>query len=216
MSASIGFYTSDGTAFINNMAGSGLGFYGFGGFGTSVQVGVYQDNTFITDPTGASQGPKAQNVKYVSAATGDLGGGDVRNLLNIPNVLSTLNIRVTNSTAIQLSNAQVVIFDRSNINNPATGVTTMVAEVVHPWGTSTPTGSGSTAWKHLGGSGGLINGVTYDLPLALSNSPGTSGLSPNGPATTDTRHDHFLAISASPDSIGSKTLYALYYSVQYT
>ena len=50
--ATINFYS--GNLHVNNLSGSGLGFYG-GGFGYSVQVGAYQDTTFITNGTGTSQ-----------------------------------------------------------------------------------------------------------------------------------------------------------------
>lgn len=200
---------------INDLAGSGLGFYGSAGFGSSVNVGSYQDNTFVTDSTGALQGPKANNVKYVHPNSGDLGGGDVRVLQGITNQLATLNISFTNASAVKTQNISVRIFDRTNINNPASGVTTKVAEVVHPWSTATPLGSGGTTWSTLGGSGGTINGVTYDNPLTLLNSPGTSGLCPSGSNTTDTQHDWYILLSASPDSIGSKTSYGLYVSLEY-
>jgi hypothetical protein len=200
---------------VNDLAGSGLGFYGDGGFGSSVNVGEYQDNTFITDSTGALEGPKTNNVKYVHANSGDLGSGDVRTLLAIPNQLATVNLRFTHTSAIQVQNAEVRIFDRVDIDAPASGVTTYVAELIHPWTISTPNGSGDSSWKKLGGSGGIINSVTYDVPLSLVDSPGISGIRPSGSNTVDTQHDHYLAISASPDAIGSKTQYGLYYSLEY-
>jgi hypothetical protein len=40
------------------------------------------------------------------------------------------------------------------------------------------------------------------MPLVAS--PGTSGFSPNGVGTIDTQHDWYVALSASPDSVGSK------------
>lgn len=207
----ISYFVND----INDLAGSGLGFYGAGSFGSSVQVGSYQDNTFITDSTGSSNGPKCNNIKYVHPASGDLGGGDVRYLRAIPNQLATLNIRFTNTTPVATQNIAVRIFDRVNINNPASGVTTMVSELVHPWNTQSPDGSGSTSWAHLGGSGGTINGVTYDNPLVLLNSPGSGGWAPSGTSTVDVQHDWYLGISGSPDSIGSKTQYGLYVSLEY-
>ena len=40
---------------INDLAGSGLGFYGAAGFGASVQVGQYQGRTFITNSSLVAQ-----------------------------------------------------------------------------------------------------------------------------------------------------------------
>lgn len=203
---------------INDLAGSGLGFYGPGGFGSSVRVGEYQDNTYITDSTGAVAGPKCDNIKYVHANTGQLAGGDNRALRDIPNYMATLNIRFSHTSPVRVQNAKLRIFDRVNIDVPAPGVTTKVAQLVHPWNEAQPSGplgSGDTAWKTLGGSGGTIGGRTYDPPLDLAASPGATGWSPQGAATSDVQHDWYIALSASPDSIGSKLNYGLYVSLEY-
>lgn len=200
---------------IYDLAGSGLGFYGPGGFGTSVKVDEYPDNTYITDPTGTVNGPKSNNVKWVDTLSGQIAVGDIRVLRQIPNQLATLNIRFTHTQAVNVQNAVVRIFDRTNTNNPPVGVTCKVAELIHPWNTQTPAGSGDTSWSTLGGSGGLINGVTYDPPLTLVNSPGSGGNAPNGANTVSAQHDWYLAMSASPDSIGSKTAFGLYASAEY-
>jgi len=208
-----------GEAFtIQDIGGSGLGFYGPGGFGQSIQVGSYQDNTYITDSTGALAGPKADNVKYVHANSGMLPTADVRLLQDIPNYQATLQIEFTHTSAVRVQNAELRIFDRTNINLPAVGVTTKVAEVVHPWTTSQPAGplgSGDTQWWSPGGSGGTYAGRTYDDPVSLVDSPGSGGWSPSGVNTVDTIHDWFVLLSASPDSIGSKVNYGLYVSLEY-
>jgi len=205
MAASIDFFAGEGFA-INNLSGSGLGFFGSGGFGRSVAVGQFQGRTFITNAAGTDQGPETDNVKFLNASSGILGqvGSGVA-LLNIPNFQSTLNIRFTNDIAVNVQNAQLRIFDRVNINNPASGVTTKAAEIIHPSLLQTEAGSGDSIWATPAGSS--------FLPAV--DSPGTSGLSPNGPATTDARHDWFFALSASPDSIGSKTEYGAFFSIEF-
>lgn len=212
--ATISFLAGENFA-LQDLGGSGLGFYGPGTFGAAIKVGEYQDNTYITDSTGATQGPKVDNVKWAHANSGELAGNDVRNLLGIPNYLATLNMRFTHSTAVKTQNAQLRIFDRVSTDRPASGVTCRVAELVHPWTNASPNGSGSTSWKMPGGSGGLISGRTYDLPMTFAASPGTSGLSPSGANTTDTQHDWYAAITVSPDSYGSKTDFGLYFSLEY-
>lgn len=192
---------------INDLAGSGLGFYGDSGFGASVQVGAYQGRTYITNAAGTAQGPEADNIKWSHAASG-IPGQSGSNLLlrNIPNYQASLNVRFTHTTAVKVQNAQVRIFDRSNINNPASGVTTKMAQLIHPNTAQDASGSGDTTWNTPGGSGTI---------QSLANSPGASGLSPNGPDTTSTQHDWYLAISVSPDSIGSKTQFGLYVALEY-
>lgn len=205
MAPSIQFFAGENFA-IENLSGSGLGFYGTGGFGASVPVGQYQDNTFITNGAGSSQGPKVDNVKYIHPNSGQLAGSDNRNLLAIPNYLATLNVRFTNDTAVKTQNVTFRIYDRSDITKAASGVTTKTAEIIHPWTASSPNGSGDTSWHTPAGSS-----VVMDLVA----SPGTSGLSPNGTQTSDTQHDWYVAISASPDSIGAKTQFGGYVALEY-
>ena len=206
--AAINFYI--GSGFATELAGSGLGFYGGGGFGRSVAVGTYQDNTYVTNSAGTIQGPQCNNVKWVHANSGEVAGGVTLDLLDIPNEDATLNIRFTHSSAVQVQNAELRIYDRSNINNGASGVTTKVAEIIHPETAQTGLlGSGDTSWYTPSGS---------SVVVPLADSPGISGLEAqngSGSTTSDIRHDFYIAWSASPDSIGSKTAYALYVSLEY-
>jgi len=208
MAAAINFYANNGDVYINNIGGSGLGFYGTS-FGSSVQVGQYQDTTYVTNATGTVNAWLANNVKFISSLSGSVNGGATQNVKTIPNKDSTLNIRFTNDTAVITQNAEVRIYDRVDINNAASGVVTKIATIVHP-GTSSagPSGSGSAGWYTL-------DYTTAGSGVSLWASPGASGLSPNGSLTSDTRHDWFLAISASPSSIGSKTAFGLYCSLEY-
>lgn len=205
--AEINFYAD--SFGITNLNGSGLGFYG-AGFGQSVNVGEWQDTTFITNGNGTSQGPQVNNTKYVNTMSGIINGASSGVLLTqIPNYLSTLNIRFTHNVSVQVQNVKLRIYDRSNINNPASGVTTKVAELIHPDIIQNNNGSGDTTWLTPQGSA---------LIMDLAPSPGYSGIyAGNGSNSTraDTRHDHYIAISASPDSIGSKNLYGLYVSLEY-
>ncbi len=192
---------------INDLAGSGLGFYGDAGFGASVQVGQYQGRTYITNAAGTAQGPEVDNIKWSHPGSGIVGQtGSGLALRYIPNYQATLNIRFTHGSAVKVQNAAVRIFDRVNPDNPASGVTTKTAQLIHTNNLQDNSGSGDVTWNTPGGSA---------VVQSLVASPGTSGLSPNGPNTSDTQHDWYLAISASPDTIGSKTQYGLYTSLEY-
>jgi hypothetical protein len=210
MSANINFIAGGGSFLINDLSGSGLGFYGSAGFGASVAVGSWQGRTFITDGAGVNQGPEVNNCQYLNIGSGILGqtGSGVA-VANIPNYLSTLNVRFTYDSAVQVINAQLQIYDRVNPNNPASGVTTKVAQLIHPSPLQTVVGSGDTTWETPGGSGAVVT---------MANSPGVSGLyAGNGTNSTrtDTQHDWYFAISGSPNTIGSKTQYGLYVSLEY-
>lgn len=203
--AAINFFAGENFA-IDDLAGSGLGFYG-GGFNQSVEVGAWQTATFITDGNGSSQGPQVDNIQFLNAGSGVVNGASSGIALTaVPNYLATLNPRFTHSSAVKTQNAKLRIYDRSNINNAASGVTTKVAELIHPDTVQNNNGSGDTAWNTPAGSAVIMD---------LVSSPGMSGLSPNGASTTADRHDWYVAISASPDSIGAKTLYGLYVECEY-
>lgn len=207
MAAAINFY-ADTAFFITNLAGSGLGFYG-GGFGQSVNVGEYQQTTFITDSTGANQGAQVNNVKYNNAMSGTVNSSTSGILLtSIPNYQATLNIRFTNDGAVRTQNVKLRVYDRNSIDVAPSGVVSQVAEVIHLGVTQVNNGSGNNTWTSVGGSGTI---------LTLAPSPGMSGaFAGNGSNSTysDTRHDNFVCISQSPSSIGSK-LSALYVSLEY-
>lgn len=206
MAASIDFYTYDGSDFNINLNASGIGFYG-ATFGRSVRVGYYQDSTYVTDSNGVAHGAAMNNVKYVHPSSGYRGAANY-NLLNIPNYLSTLNARFTYDTAVQVQNTELRIYDRSSINNDPSGVTCQVAELRHPSTSDAVVGSGSHQWTYAHGSTSLV----------CSNSPGMSGLyvgSGSNSLRADTRHDYYFALSASPDSVGQKTAFSLFFSCEY-
>lgn len=195
---------------IQNLSGSGLGFFGSAGFGSSVKVGFWQGRTFITDGAGINQGPEVANVQYLNAGSGILGQAGTGNALTtIPNYQSTLNVRFNYDTPVQTLLATLQIYDRVNPNNPASGVTTMCAQIIHPSITQANNGSGDTVWTNVGGSGVVLN---------LCPSPGVSGLyAGNGSNSTktDTQHDWYIAMSASPTTIGSKTQYGALVSLEF-
>lgn len=216
MAPAIGFWA--GTDFlVNDLAGSGLGFYGDSGFGASVQVSTWQGRTFITNANGTVQGPEADNCKYLNPTGVVLGqSGSGIGLNQIPNYLSTLNVRFTNDTAVRTQNVQLSIYDRTSPTNPASGVTTAVYEVSHLATTQTTTGSGGPGTPTISGAHAWkIFTTSTTGTMQMTSSPGTSGLRPSGSSTTDTRHDWYLALSASPDSIGSKTAYGVYISLEF-
>ena len=225
--ASINFYAG-GTS-INNLSGSGLGFFG-GSFGQSVQLNTWQSTTFITDGNGTTHGGTANNCKY-STDTKSFANGVVpaTGLLYIPNEKATLNIRFTNDSAVRTQNAKLRIFDRVNKDHPASGVVTRVAELLHTSNSYLVEGSGDTTWygsatdsstpnpsTRLPTGTNTVGGSGVIVPLAQS--PGPSGMyAGNGGSNTGqyTQHDWYVAITASPDSIGSKTQYGLYVELEY-
>lgn len=235
--ATITFYAGNGTS-LQHLSGSGLGFFG-GAFGQSVELNAYQDTTFITNSNGTKEGPSSDNTKYFNDGSGNVTSiVPATGLKHIPNNRATLNVRFSHSSAVKTQNVKMRVFDRVNINNPASGVWTKVAQLIHPWtsfgsaGSPAGLGSGDTHWwgSALHASTPSVGNPDVRLPtssytvggsgivVTLAKSPGPSGeFAKNGTGSTvsHVQHDWYLGISASPRSIGSKTQYGLYVSLEY-
>ena len=204
--ADLAFYGGGGPYAINNILNSGIGFFG-SSFGDSVEVGEYQDTSFITDGNGTQDGGQINNIKYENVSSGAINGAAATHLKNIPNYLATLNIRFTHGSDVKTQNAKFRIYDRSSINNDPSGVTCQVYETIHaPVTQAGLVGSGANTWTHVHGSAVILD---------LADSPAISGTSPNGAESTDDRHDWYVCLSPSPDSIGSKNQFAAFFSVEY-
>lgn len=210
MAAEINFYAGQSDGTFVAMSSSGLGFFG-ASFGNSVQVGEYQDSTYITTGNGSVEGPQATNGKYITSSGASIDGGATVAPSAIAVNSGTMNIRFTFSPAVKTQNCELRIFDRVTITNGAQGVTTQVLQVAQ--GGSGVTSSGTleapashTGWVAPSGSGVVV---------ALLSSAGTSGLTPSGADTQDTRHDWYVCLSASPLSIGSKESFGLYVQLEY-
>lgn len=231
---------TDGTL-IEHTGGSGLGFFG-AGFGISVPVGQYQDTTYVTNGDGTYQGARIQNTKYATATTTSFNGGAAVNNSTLPNRYAPLNIRFTHNEPVRVQNCKLRIFNRSNIEQPAVGVSTRVYEVRHPYPIASET---DTVYSTSSRGVTNHNWVDYDAletptDMPFIESPGTSGLNTvsNDPVVTtypqgtgvgshrvwlsnsgallrDIRHDWYVALSATPESIGSKTEYGLYFTLEY-
>lgn len=241
MAAQIKFYAnikdSTNSALIDHLSGSGIGFYG-AGFGLSVSVGEQQSSTFVTDGNGINQGAQLNNTAMANMVGDESSEVSVNGLAdislsNLPNYLCPLNIRFTNDDAVRVQNCKLRIFDRDNIDNKASGVTTYVYEARHPATLQTVSnlsqrGRSSNTWVEFAQGVTQIDGVTTK-DMTMTSSPGASGLNTStddtntalgyatreGVAHTSNQHDWYVALSSEPESIGSKTNYALYFSVEY-
>lgn len=208
MAAAITFFAG-GSGYPTEITGSGLGFFG-ASFGTSVQVGQYQDTTFITNGAGTINGGSSTNTKYLGNSSGvSIDGDDSVNLSSVPVASGALNVRFTFDDPVKTQNGELRIFDRVDKDNDASGVTTQVAQLVN--GGSGVDASGNAAGSNSGWMS--LNGSTSIMTLL--SSPGSGGLSPSGADTQDTRHDWFFTVSATPNSIGSKTSYGLFVQLEF-
>jgi len=211
--AAINFYVNTaGFDYDLDLGGSGLAFFGDSGFGASVAVGAWQGSTFVSDGNGLTQGAQGKNIKWLNAGSGIVGAAASGiGLKAIPNYQSTLNVRFTNASAVKTQNIELRVYDRSDINNAGVGVTTKAAEIIHGSEIEGPGGSGDDQWITPAGSA---------VVLDLAPSPGVSGIfAGDGVIVVSTasfeQHDWYVALSASPDSIGNKNQYGLHVALEY-
>lgn len=245
MAASIKFYANvledETETLIDHAGGYGLGFYGLGR-GLSVPVGNVQNTTFVTNSTGTlTDGVQCNNTGMVTVGTDVTAGtvnanGNTISLNQLPNYLCPLNIRFTNDDPVRVQNCKLRIFDRDNIDNQAVGVTTYVYEARHPAAQQSVTNlhhraRSRNSWVTFGEGITTLDGVTIDgtLEMPFTPSPGSEGKNSDtletntnlGYTSTDgvdhlsARHDWYVAISAEPESIGSKTQYGLFFTLEY-
>jgi hypothetical protein len=210
MAAAITFYAGQGAGTWVDLNASGMGFFG-ATFGTSVQVGQYQDTSFITTGTGSAEGPQATNNKYITSSGISI-NGDVTVVPSAVAVNSgTMNVRFTFDSAVKTQNGQIRIYDRTTITNGATGVITQVVQYANGGSGVSSSGTAIAPASHSGWIAPSGSGVT----VPLLSSAGSGGLSPSGTDTTDTRHDWYVGLSATPTSIGSKELFGIYVQLEY-
>jgi hypothetical protein len=228
---------------INHSSGSGIGFFG-GGFGISVPVNEYQTTTYVTNSNGTASGVRCSNIKFLDQSpipnSGcSIQGAAITGTSGVPNIAAPLNIRFEHDEGVRVQNCKLRIFDRNDISNHASGVTTQVYEVRHPHPVEgVDFGSNKGPLKHRGVAGAhgwvqFADGFSM-TDMVLTPGPGPSGLNTSsdeilatgdgaytnwiaqsGESCRATRHDWFVALSASPDSIGSKTDFGLYFTLEY-
>ena len=141
---------SDGTPSVATLGGSGLAFYGATP-GSSVSIGEYQGTTYVSSADGSAFADSTSNVKFQTTSAWpsgkcnlDAGPGSPSDtgITGVRTMYGTLGIEFNHSSAVTVKNCQLRIYDRNNINYPASGVNTKVAELVN-WNGSTYNSQGS-------------------------------------------------------------------------
>lgn len=202
--SSINMYIAESDVKID--VGEALGFFGPDGFGDPLSLNEFNGRTFATTTSGVTAYEECDNCKKTSTSGVIIGQtGDGINLINLPNYLATINLRFTHAQSVLVQNASLIAFDGSDITNAPTGLNVYGAETIHTSRLQTDTGTGDSTWTQLQGSG---------QSLGLVDSPGTSGISPLGPATTSTRHDWYVPLSVSPTTPSSKQ-FGFYAQLEY-
>lgn len=130
---------NDGTPSLDTLSGSGMAFFGSTA-GSSVQIGAYQDTSYVSNGDGSVFTDASSNVKFQTTSTYPSGWAVLDAVAGTPydmgvtgvrSMYGSLGIEFGNATECTVQNVQLRIYDRGNVNYPASGVNTKVAEIVN-------------------------------------------------------------------------------------
>lgn len=180
------YYGSTGPAW-TDIGANTIVFAGSGGLTTPVTVGAWQDETHIgsgdpgTDQCGTNH---CRNVKYISGTQFDSGSGtETLNDTNLVATECTIRVRFTDGASVATSNARFYAYDGTTTTTEAVGVDVYAFEQ----------GVTATTWTLINDDSNNTGGDNAAERLDLSDQS----------AATD--HTFYIAISASPESVGGKT-----------
>ncbi len=197
MATTVRWFGGAGAPEIAPAASGGFNTVGFFGasFGFSIRVGEYNTTTFRTNSNGTSDGSQLPNVKFANASGAFVGPSLIaEELLEIENTQATLNIRLNTDNPIKTQNSKFRAFDRVNINNNPSGVVINAAELRKDQ--ALVRGSGDQVWQSIFGSGSVLDLADQTTANFV-------------------QHDHYVALTATPTSIGEKTDIGFYYETEF-
>lgn len=154
---------------------------------TNITVAAWQDGTHLgngdpgTDQCGTNHVP---NVKFISSTEFDADGGGTETLndTNLVQTECTMRIRFTDAASVATTSARFYAYDGATETAEAVGVEAYAFEQ----------GVSATTWTQINDDSGNIGGDNTGERLDLED---------DGAATD---HTYYLAVSASPESVGSK------------
>jgi len=198
------YYGGAGPAW-TDIAANTVVFSGTGGLATPVTVASWQDETHIgngdpgTDQCGANH---IVNVKYISSTQFDNGSGtETLSDANLVATECTLQILFTDGASVAITNARFYSYDGTTVTTEAVGVDAVAFEQ----------GVAASAWTIINDdavAGALTNGS-----IGGDNSGERLDLADQGAATD---HTYYVAISASPESVGGKASFDLGIALTYS
>lgn len=173
-------------------------FSGTGGISTPITVGNWQDETHLgTDDPGADQcgSNHVPNCQYVNDTQFDKGGGTIAlNDTNLATTECTLRIYFYDGSSVTTTNGRFYTFDGTTETNEAVGIEAYAFE----------RGVGASTWTLVNDDSGNTGGDNSGERLPLTDQ------------SAGTEHWFYIAISARPESVGSKTQFDLGVALTYS
>ncbi|MHC4412490.1 MAG: hypothetical protein ACYSW6_05885 [Planctomycetota bacterium] len=180
-------------------------FSGTGGLTNPVTVAAWQDETHMgtgdpgTDGCGTVH---AKNNKYISSTQFDNGSGtETLNDTNLTQDECTLQIVFTDASAVAITSARFYAYDGTTTTTEAVGVDVVAFEQ----------GQSATTWTVINDdtvSGALTNGS-----IGGDNAGERLDIADSGSATS---HTYYIAVSASPETVGAKTDFDFGFALTYS
>lgn len=191
----------------NTSGANFLGFFGTGGpqgVPFAIIIDRYQDKTFITNMSGTNLGAapwglrasgQLINNKYVTSNTVNVNGQGAVAISTVPIASGTLLIRFvpSGSVSVVTQNAAlraVVLNSSSGVDNVTSIVTGMKIQGFEP--------INDTAWTQMAGAGAIDNQLQF-----------------NDHNTSNTRHDFFACLSASPEAVGQRNNFGFFMIIEF-
>lgn len=182
-----------------------IGFFGAGGpqgVPFAVLVNSYQNKTYITNASGENLGfppygvrgsGQLTNVKFITANTIRVNSDGTVTLLSLPEVSGTLLVRFQSTSSVQTQNGLL-----RAVNLSATSGVSSETSLVSNIDIRGAEASKDSTWTQMGGNTAIDN----RLFLADHTTPNIT-------------HDFHIALSASPEAVGRRNDWGLFFYVEF-
>ena len=189
------FWGSTGPAW-TDIAANTIVFSGTGGLANPVTVAAWQDETHIgngdpgTDQCGTNH---SNSVKFIQGTEFDNGSGtETLNDTNLTQDEVTLQIVFTDGASVAITSARFYAYDGTTTTTEAIGVDVYAFEQ----------GQSATTWTLINDD--TTSGAETTGSIGGDNSGQRLDLADQGAATD---HTYYIAVSASPETVGAKAAF---------
>lgn len=175
-----------------------VGFFGSAGAPASVIIGQYQDRTHRTNNTGADLGIMI-NVKFTGASDAAVSGVAFPNVEDLPGASGTLLMRFRDATdTLVITQNGFLRAIRFVTNEPNDGLKPLNVDIRGFQAADTHGNAGNSSWTQMS------DGAGAGSDLSLANQTGETSV-----------HDWFIALSASPQAVGTNAAFGFLAQIEF-
>jgi len=175
-----------------------IGFFGENGPPAAVILTEYQDRTHRTNKSGSDLGALI-NVKYVDANTASVSGVNFPNITDLPGSSGTLLLRFREENDVPVVTQNGYLRATRIVSNVVNeGLKPLNVSIFGFQAADTHGNAGDTSWTEMS------DGVGGGSDLAFANQTGLANV-----------HDWVVALSVSPQAVGTNTDFAFWAQVEF-